>query len=106
MLSRLGPRLILLLNLVLAFGVGVITILGFFTRGRFADFAGTLAQWVAVVVAFALLVGLTNLIRVHIVRVARRGEGWFYSLLLVGSALAVLVVGLVNGGPGSEAVAW
>jgi hypothetical protein len=106
MVNRLGSRLILLLNLTLAFAVGVVTILGFFTRGRFADVAGTLAQWVGVLVAFALLLGLTNVLRVHITRVVRRGDGWLYSLLLVGSALAVLVIGLANGGPGSEPVAW
>jgi hypothetical protein len=106
MLKRLGSRLILILNLVLAFTVGVITLLGFFTRGNLADLAGTLAQWVGVLVAFALLVGLANLVRVHLTRVVRRGEGWPYSLLLVGSALAVLAAGLVSGGPGSEPVAW
>jgi hypothetical protein len=106
MLNRLGPRLILILNLVLAFSVGVVTLLGFFTRGKLADLAGTLAQWVGVLVAFALLVGLANLVRVHVTRVVRRGEGWPYSLLLVGSALAVLAAGLVSGGPGSEPVAW
>jgi hypothetical protein len=106
MLNRAGSRLILILNLALAFSVGVITILGFFTRGRFADVAGTLAQWAGVLVAFALLLGLANVIRVHFVRVARRGEGWSYSVLLVASALAVLLGGLVSGGPGSEQVAW
>jgi hypothetical protein len=106
MLSRLGSRFALLLNLALAYAVGVITMVGFFTRGTLADIAGILAQWVGVLVAFALLVGLANLIRVHLVRVARRGEGWLYSLLLVGSALGVLGAGLANGGPGSEPVAW
>jgi hypothetical protein len=106
MLSRIGSRFVLLLNLALAYAVGVITLLGFFTRGTLADIGGRLAQWVGVLVAFALLVGLTNLVRVHLMRVVRRGEGWLYSLLLVGSALVVLVAGLINGGPGSEPVAW
>jgi hypothetical protein len=83
-----------------------VTIVGFFSRGTFSDMVGTLAQWVAVIIAFALLVGLANLIKVHIARVVQRSEGWPYSLLLVASALVVLGSGLYSGGPGSEPVAW
>jgi hypothetical protein len=106
MTSRIGSQIILALNLLLAYVAGLVTIIGFFTRGTFEDIGGTLAQWVAVIVAFALLVGLGNLLRVHIARVLRQGEGWLYSLLLVGSALAVIALGLLGGGPGDESVAW
>jgi hypothetical protein len=107
MLTRITSRLLLILNLLLAYVAGVITVVGFFTRGTFADLGGMLAQWTVVVVAFALLVGLGNLIKVHIGRVIRRGEGWLYSLILVGSALAVLAFGLLGGrGPGDPYVAW
>src|SRR5947208_7335532 len=106
MTNRIGSTLILVLNLVLAYVAGVISIVGFFTRGTFADMGGTLAQWVAVLVGFALLVGLGNLIRVHVGRVFKREGGWFYSLVMVGSALTVLGLGLLGGGPGTESVAW
>ncbi|MEO8285459.1 MAG: hypothetical protein ABI670_03370 [Chloroflexota bacterium] len=106
MTKRISSTLILILNLVLAYVAGLISIIGFFTRGTFADWAGTLAQWVAVLVGFALLVGLGNLIRVHITRTLRREEGWYYSLIVVGSALTVLALGLIGGGPGTTTVAW
>jgi hypothetical protein len=102
-----GARIILILNLVLAYVAGVLTIVGFFTRGGRVNIADTLAQWVTVIAAFALLVGLANLLKVHLMRILKRGEGWLYSLILVGSALAVLAIGLVNGrGPGDDYVAW
>ncbi len=106
MANRIATTIVLILNLVLAYVAGVISIIGFFTRGTFADWGGTLAQWVAVLVGFALLVGLGNLIKVHVGRVFRREEGWYYSLIVVGSALAVLGLGLVGGGPGTQTVAW
>jgi len=106
MANRIATTTVLILNLVLAYVAGVISIIGFFTRGTFADWGGTLAQWVAVLVGFALLVGLGNLIKVHIGRVFRRDEGWYYSLIVVGSALVVLGLGLIGGGPGTESVAW
>src|SRR5436190_7409523 len=103
---RISSRFVLLLNLAIAYVLGVVTIVGFFSRGTFSDLLGLLAQWAAVIIAFALLTGLANLIRVHIGRVAQRSEGWLYSLLVVGSALAVLALGLIGGGPGSDAVSW
>ncbi len=106
MTNRIASTIILILNLVLAYVAGVISILGFFTRGPFSDMGGTLAQWVAVLVGFALLVGLGNLMKVHIGRVVRQEEGWYYSLIVVGSALAVLALGLIGGGPGTGSVAW
>jgi hypothetical protein len=106
MANRIATSVILVLDLVLAYVAGIISIVGFFTHGTFSDWAGTLAQWSAVLVGFALLVGLGNLIKVHIGRVIRREQGWFYSLLVVGSALAVLGLGLIGGGPGTETVAW
>jgi hypothetical protein len=106
MTNRISSLLILILNLALAYVAGVISIVGFFTRGTFSEMGGTLAQWVAVLVGFALLVGLGNLIKVHLTRVARREEGWPYSLVLVGSALVVVGMGLMGGGPGDASVAW
>ena len=106
MSNRIASTAVLILNLALAYVVGVISIIGFFTQGTFSDWAGMLAQWVAVLVGFALLVGLGNLMKVHIGRVVRRETDWIYSLILAGSAVAVLALGLIGGSPGTEAVAW
>lgn len=103
---RIGSIIILVLNLALAYVAGVVSLVGFFTRGSVAGLGGMLAQWVAVLVGFALLVGLGNLIKVHLTRVAKRDEGWFYSLVLVGSALVVVGLGLLGGGPGDATVSW
>ncbi len=106
MSNRITSSIILALNLALAYIAGVISILGFFTRGTFADMAGELAQWVAVLVGFALLLGLGNLMKVHIGRAVKQESGWFYSLIVVGSALTVVGLGLLGGGPGDVSVAW
>jgi hypothetical protein len=106
MFNRIASTFILILNLALAYIAGVITILGFFTRGTLANLGGMLAQWVTVLVGFALLVGLGNLMKVHIGRVFRVERDWFYSLILVGSALVVLALGLLGAGPGDATVAW
>jgi hypothetical protein len=106
MTNRVASTIVLVLNLVLAYVAGVISILGFFTHGTFADMGGTLAQWVAVIAGFALLVGLANLLKVHIGRVIKLESDWLYSLVLVGSAIVVVALGLLGGGPGDASVAW
>jgi len=106
MRSRPTSTILVAINLLIAAAAGIITIVGFFTRGTFADILGMLAQWVTVIVGFALLVGLANLLKVHIGRVIRFQRDWFYSLVLVGSAIAVLGLGLAGGGPGDPSVAW
>ena len=106
MKTRLSNTILVTLNLGLAYVAGVISILGFFTRGTFADLGGVLAQWVAVLVGFALLVGLGNLMKVHFSRVIKGESGWPYSLIVVGSALGVVGLGLWGGGPGDPSVSW
>ncbi|MBF6614218.1 MAG: hypothetical protein IVW55_13920 [Chloroflexi bacterium] len=106
MIRRITTQIIPFLNLILAYVVGIISLIGFFTRGAFATLGGTLAQWVSVLVGFALLVGLANLVKVHVGRIFKREEGWLYSIVLVGSALTVLALGLIGGGPGTPSVAW
>jgi hypothetical protein len=106
MTNRITSTAILILNLVLAYVAGVISIVGFFTRGTVSDWAGMLAQWVAVLVGFALLVGLANLMKVHIGRIIKLQTDWIYSLIIVGSAITVLALGLIGGSPGTETVAW
>ncbi|HUP27161.1 MAG TPA: hypothetical protein VM409_01910 [Chloroflexia bacterium] len=106
MTNRLPSTILVAINLLLAAIAGIITIIGFFTRGPFADLLGVLSQWVSVLVGFALLVGLGNLVKVHVGRVIRFQRDWFYSLVLVGSAAVVLGLGLAGGGPGDANVAW
>ena|SRR5687767_852775 len=106
MTSRPASTILVAVNLLLAVIAGIVTIIGFFTRGSFADVLGMLAQWVTVLVGFALLVGLANLLKVHIGRVIKWQKDSFYSLILVGSALTVLALGLAGGGPGDPTVAW
>lgn len=50
-----------------------------------------------IVVAFGYLLGGANVLRINLVAIAKRQEGWPYKLVLVGSLAATVVVGLVEG---------
>jgi hypothetical protein len=90
-------RLLGILATAIAIGFGLITLLGLTTGvPLLADFARFFLQLVSVTVALTILIGILNLLSVHLGRVGRRRPGWFYSLLLVISTLAVLALTLLE----------
>ncbi len=66
------------------------------------DIGRRLVHWTMIVAAFALVLGLLNLLSSHLSRIRRRERGWFYSLILV--LMTVIVV--VSGAPGTQAYAF
>ncbi|MFP4343961.1 MAG: hypothetical protein ACLFU8_04615 [Anaerolineales bacterium] len=73
---------------------GLIVLLGIFLPDTFFQVLRVLfLDWVVVVAAFALVLALFHLLRVHLVRLGRRGKGWDVSLLIIASML--LTAGVV-----------
>jgi len=50
-----------------------------------------LIEWAVIVAAFAFILGLFNVLRVHGRRAARFRQGWFYSLVLLLAALVAWI---------------
>jgi len=97
---------------VLASTIGTLVLLHFFVSWPGLDplFNG-LIEWSTIIAAFAILLGLVNVMRTHGKRIIRRERDWAYSLVLLSSALAVLVIGLLpwSGpllGPGDPRIRW
>ena len=75
---------------------GVVVLLGYLFpkyvqliyRGRVVELRDILVEWAVIVAAFALLLGVFNILRVRGQQILRRREGRFYSLVLV---FAILV---------------
>jgi hypothetical protein len=90
--------------------VGLIVLLAYFI----SDVAGTnlrglqavFLNWGATLAAVALLVGLANLLRVHLTRVDAGGGGAVYSTVLMLSFVAVLGLALFPPGPGGPLAGW
>lgn len=79
-----------------AIGFGLLTLLGLLagdSGGVFAALSNLFLQITVITVASTVLVGIINLLLVHIGRIAGRKGGWFYSVILVASTLLVLVLG-------------
>jgi hypothetical protein len=54
-----------------------------------------LLQWAVILAAFALLIGVWNLLSVHWTRIKRNKPGGFYSMIVVVSLVVTVMVGLV-----------
>ena len=85
--------------------VGLIVLADFFLENRYLDSLGqTLVRWTAIVAAFALLLGLFNILTVHGKRIWQRQRGWPYSIVLLAAALVTLIAGIY--GPQSPSMDW
>lgn len=95
-----------------AIGVGIIVLAGYFipsiTNVRFI-----LLRTGLVLAAVALLVGIINLITVHIKKLGADSENSGYSLILVIALLATLIIGIIDmvqtylvGKPNYQMIGW
>lgn len=80
--------LITLLGLLVGDDLGFLT--AFVNLFRVRDLTSLFLQLVVITVAVTVLIGIVNLIVVHVGRIARRRGGWVYSLVLLLSMTLVL----------------
>jgi len=86
-------------------GAGGITLLGQLTDAfLLGELSRVFVQWAGILFAFALVLGLLNLLAVHLRRVRRREPGWADSVALIGTVFVVLCAGL--GGVGAPSLQW
>lgn len=90
MLQRTIPLFIVLFTALLL-------IVAFFIPHKpFGDLESRFLNWYAIISGFTFLLGLDSLTRHHLLKVLRRAQGWFYSLLLVLSLFTTLGLGLYS----------
>jgi hypothetical protein len=86
-----------LLSAAVAILCGLIVLAGYFVKLDFlVNASNTLVQWAVILTAFAVLLGIFNLLIVHLGKARRKEKGAFYSLLLVLAMLVTFVIGLLS----------
>jgi len=82
----------------IAIAFGLIVLQGyFFDLPLLQGLRTMILQWAVVLAAAALLLGVVNLLAVHLSKIGAQQKGWAYSAVLIGSLLITLVVGLFFG---------
>jgi hypothetical protein len=101
-----------ILPAALASATGLVVLAMLFTADPRLDAIGAyLIDTAVLVAAFALLLGLLNVLRVQIGQIRDRRSGWAYSVVLIAVMLFVLAAGLLPlpdqpAGPSRPAVRW
>ncbi len=93
-MTRIGR----ILATTIAISAGFIVLLSYFVDSL-RNLGSVLLGWAAVVVAFAILLGVLNLLRVHIHAIRTRQRSWFYSAVLLISLALTIIIG--RDGPAS-----
>ena len=82
----------------IATGSGLLTLAGYlFPDTGLASYRDQLVEWAVIISAFALILGVFNVLRVHGQRILKSEQGQVYSLVLVVAALLSWIPPLVYG---------
>ncbi|OGS07643.1 MAG: hypothetical protein A3J70_09945 [Elusimicrobia bacterium RIFCSPHIGHO2_02_FULL_61_10] len=85
--------------LAIVFVTGVLTLISYYVPHKVSvDYIETLNKWENIVVAFAFLLGLISLFFSHYNKIARKGDGWGYSIFVFIGFLAIIIPAYVSGG--------
>ncbi|MBZ0292678.1 MAG: hypothetical protein K8L99_08980 [Anaerolineae bacterium] len=86
----IGFGLFTLVGLLVGENLGFLS--DFVRIGRVRESTDYLLQLVVVSIGVTVLIGIVNLFWVHLARIGRRAGGWGYSVVLILSTLAVLIL--------------
>ncbi len=100
-----------ILPTAVAIAIGFILLAGAFfghtqngSLNKLGELQLSLLNWAIILAAFALLVGVVNLLIVHTAKIRQKQKGSLYSVFLIFFLLLTLVIGLI---PGQETnVSW
>lgn len=96
MQSSRGLRIGAAFTAAVAIVVGLLTLLGLLVGGVPGLIADFFLRITPVLVAVALLIGVLNLVFVHLSRIARRRRGWLYSIVLLLCFSVVVTLGVIS----------
>jgi len=84
-----------LLSAAVAIATGLIVLVGYFIElPVLVNLRITILNWVIILAAVALFVGLFNLLAVHAGKIRNKEKGGIYSLILIFSLLTTVILGL------------
>jgi hypothetical protein len=83
---------------VITFLFGIFMILQYFIpHGVVGSLASLSQRWAIIVLSFAYVLGISNILRVNGTKIIRREKDWLYKLVMVIALLATLGIGIFQG---------
>lgn len=87
-------------NTIIAVIAGIFVLLGYFFPAVFGGIQSILIGWAIILAAFAMLLGIFNLGMVHWKKVGAGGANSVYSIVLLVSLAATILISIVSGPTG------
>jgi hypothetical protein len=86
-----------LFSTAIAILCGLVVLAGYFVRlDVLVNASKTLVMWAVILMGFAVLLGIINLLIVHIRNVTHKQKGSLYSFILIFAMLVTFVIGLMS----------
>jgi len=83
--------------LIITSVAGIVFAISYFIpHWPFGEAENIFGDWISIVSAFAIWLGMINLAQVSLIKVARKSEGWQYGLIIIISMAVMLVVGFTT----------
>lgn len=77
---------------------GIFMVVQLFVPHHWVQFlSGRLQDWAIIVIAFAYILGVANIIKLNYHKISRRGEDWGYKIVLLISLATMVIAGLFFG---------
>lgn len=89
-----------LINVVIAVAAGALVFLGYVFPEVLGSFRSILLQWSIILAAFAILVGIINLMQAHWHKVTTRQPKSIYSVVVLASLVATILITGISGPTG------
>jgi len=84
--------------LAITFFFGIFMIIQYFIPHHTVnEWGGRFQQWTIIVLAFAYVLGVANVLRIHLEKVYRKERDWPYKLVTAVSLVIMMVIGLIEG---------
>ena len=88
------------LPLIITFVSGVIMILAYFSGDAFPTIKNLeeiFPQWIQIIMTFTMILGAFSLLRFNCQKIARKQNGWGYSIVLLVGFFAMAAAGMISG---------
>jgi hypothetical protein len=93
--------------IVVCFAFGMAMLIQFFVPSKLSrDVYNGITDWAQIIYAFALIVGVFALLKYQMEKVARRRDGWPYSLITLAALITMAVLGFALGRKDGGAFMW
>lgn len=83
--------------LTITFITGSLIIISFFIPHRpFGNLETMALTWYAIIFAFTMILGVDSLVRLHLRKIKKKNEGWWYSIVFFGGFFYCLTIGITS----------